>query len=57
MADIGKFFGSLFGSAAGAANPLTPAEGIITGATYSGDTKSGEQKGKYEFIGGAPIKV
>lgn len=33
MANIGKFFGGMFGSAAGALNPLTPAEGIINGAT------------------------
>lgn len=32
MADVGKFFGSLLGTAAGAANPLTPAQGIIQGA-------------------------
>jgi hypothetical protein len=32
MADVGKFFGSLFGSAAGAANPATPVAGILDGA-------------------------
>lgn len=32
MPDLGKFFGTLFGSAAGAANPLTPAQGIVDGA-------------------------
>ena len=31
MADIGKFFGSLFGSAAGAA--ISPAQGIVDGAS------------------------
>jgi hypothetical protein len=32
MADIGKFFGGVFGSVAGAANPLSPAATIIDGA-------------------------
>jgi hypothetical protein len=32
MANVGQFFGSLFGSAAGAVNPITPAEGIVQGA-------------------------
>jgi hypothetical protein len=33
MADVGKFFGSLFGTAANAANPATPVEGILDGAS------------------------
>lgn len=33
MADIGKFFGSLIGSTAGAANPATPIAGILDGAS------------------------
>ena len=28
--------------------------GVISGVTYSGDSKTGECKGKYQFIGGAP---
>jgi hypothetical protein len=32
MADVGKFFGSMFGSAAGAANPVSPAAAIVDGA-------------------------
>ena len=33
MANVGKFFGGLFGSAASSANPLSPAATIIDGAT------------------------
>lgn len=33
MADVGKFFGSMFGTAATAANPLTPAAAILDGAS------------------------
>jgi len=32
MADVGKFFGALVGSAATSANPASPVEGIIDGA-------------------------
>jgi len=32
MADVGKFFGSMFGSAANAANPVSPAASIVDGA-------------------------
>jgi hypothetical protein len=31
--------------------------GTISGVTYSGDSKTGECKGKYQFIGGAPQLV
>ncbi len=31
--------------------------GKITGATYSSDSKTGESKGKYKFIGGEPQLV
>jgi hypothetical protein len=30
------------------------AQGVIKGSTYTSDSKSGEAKGKYTFIGGAP---
>lgn len=35
MADLGKFFGTVFGSATGAANPLTPAQGILEAVDHT----------------------
>jgi hypothetical protein len=31
--------------------------GIIHGSTYTSDSKTGESKGKYKFLGGAPIFI
>ncbi len=36
---------------------LSMIEGRLTEATYSGETKSGECKGKFSFIGGEPTDV
>lgn len=33
MADVGKFFGGLFGSAASSANPVSPINGVLEGAS------------------------